>query len=236
MAALPGSRPRRQVPVAHRRVEAAPQRPKNGKTAQRQGFNGLHIAVLMVCLLVIVLMLNNPLQNYFEQRAEIQRLTAEKVRKIEQKEQWLADIERYKDEHYVQEQARLRLGVIAPGERAYRIIAPPVAAPPAGPVTPNGTPTDELGPWWQVMWDSIADPESAPVLPQEQADTAPDSETTGKQPGEQAGVPADQPPVEDLQDGLPAVTIPDPAEQSIDEPLPPEPLPAGDDQSPAAEG
>ncbi|MBN9644770.1 septum formation initiator family protein [Corynebacterium mendelii] len=167
MAPLPSKRSRRPVPVAHRRDNQAA-RSRTGSRLRLSDFKftALQMGVLGLCAVMIVLMISMPVRNYFQQRGEIARLTASVEAKQAEKQRLLDEIDKQRSDAYLKEQARVRLGVIEPGETAFRIMVPVPEDPADGPTTPDGTPTGELGPWWEVMWDSIADPGAAPVLPE----------------------------------------------------------------------
>lgn len=132
------------------------------------------LLIVMVTIMVLI-MITVPLRNYMEQRAEISRLNASISELSNRKTQMETDLEKYRSEAYVKEQARRRLGVIEPGETAYRIIDPTLEnqgqttdATPAAPSTPA---------WYTTLWNSLTTPEIV-----EPAETTPKNDKLPLQP------------------------------------------------------
>lgn len=92
-----------------------------------------------------------PLRNYYEGRSEIARAQASIEALQERKEQLEADITRHEDPVYAEQEARRRLGVLAEGETAWRIIDPRMTQNPA--ITSEEAPDDRE--WHQFLWDSL---------------------------------------------------------------------------------
>ena len=69
-----------------------------------------------------------------------------------------SDLNRYQSEAYIREQARLRLGVIEPGETAFRIVDPALDTDTS--VTSAGNEEEPLGAWYENLWDSVTKPEA----------------------------------------------------------------------------
>lgn len=117
------------------------------------------LAIVIVVIIVVLVMITVPLRNYMEQRAEIARLNASISHLTEQKKTIEAEIDKFQSEEYVREQARIRLGVIEPGEIAFRIIDPALE---------NNRQTGESlhandgsgDAWFNILWDSISTPEA----------------------------------------------------------------------------
>lgn len=115
------------------------------------------IVALAVVVLLILVAVAIPLRNYFQQRSEIAHTEASIVAKEEQIEGLNDELDRYQSEAYVREQARLRLGVIDPGETAFRILDP--ALENDATVTSDGTEAEPRGTWYETLWDSVTEPE-----------------------------------------------------------------------------
>ncbi|RNE48693.1 hypothetical protein C5L39_08610 [Corynebacterium alimapuense] len=105
-------------------------------------------------LIIVLFTITVPLRNYFQGRSEITRLNETIASQQLEKERLLGEIEQYEDDSYLQEQARNRLGLIEPGETAFRIIDPRMDQ--------NDTATtsqEELAAqrtWFEILWDSVA--------------------------------------------------------------------------------
>ncbi|AGF71978.1 septum formation initiator family protein [Corynebacterium halotolerans] len=151
----PRERPRRRrtVPVSSRDAEGAARR-KPRRPKVRLGT--AEIGVLVVVTILILAAIAVPLRNYFQGRSEIARLNESIAAKELEKELLLEEIERYNDEAFIREEARRRLGLIEPGETAFRIIDPAMEQDPA--TTTSEDEGDEPKPWYEILWGSIAEP------------------------------------------------------------------------------
>lgn len=151
---------------------------------------------ILAVVLIAVLMNIQPLKILVGQRTESARLQQSVIAKLERVEALKNDIATYNSDEYVAEQARLRLGVIAPGEQAYRIMDPRMQVDDRisdQPLTDNG-PT---GPWFATVWDSLAT----------RADGDPDGEQTSdainlpdvsvEEEGTEEATPAESPATEE---------------------------------------
>lgn len=146
---------RRAVPVVNRNSKRS--KPQ-AKVRPRVRVNSRGVVALAVVVVVVLLVILLPLRIYMQQRAEIVRVTAQIQANEAEKQRLLAEIEKYNNPAYVQEQARARLGVIEPGELAFRVIDPSLQA--------RGTElqdtTENLpgeSPWFEQLWDSVTIPE-----------------------------------------------------------------------------
>ena len=120
-------------------------------------------AVLITVVLVVLIAVAVPLRNYYEGRSEIARAQSSIEALEQQKGELEADIKRYQDPGYVEQEARRRLGALEEGEQAWRIIDPRMT--PSNPLTADGASDDRS--WTEVLWDSLrtapaAEPETAP--------------------------------------------------------------------------
>lgn len=164
------------VPVASRdraQREQAEARKKRGRAKplilqQDLASTGILIAVILTVLIAIAV----PLRNYYEGRSEIARAQASIEALQQRKDELEADIARHEDPVYVEQEARRRLGVLAEGESAWRIIDPRMTQNPT--ITSEEAPDDRE--WHQFLWDSLREipeaeaPEEAPAeapLPEE---------------------------------------------------------------------
>lgn len=149
------NRPARRttVPVSSR--DARDGKPAASRTRVRRP-NLWVVAVIVTVVLIVLLAIGVPLRNYYQGRTEIARLNESIVAKQEEKDRLLDEIERYEDEEYIRQEARRRLGVIEPGETAYRIIDPRMDTD-GSLSTPHGA-EETLDPWYVTLWESISEP------------------------------------------------------------------------------
>ena len=116
-------------------------------------------------ILTVLIAIAVPLRNYYEGRSEIARAQASIEALQQRKDELEADIARHEDPVYVEQEARRRLGVLAEGETAWRIIDPRMTQNPA--ITSEEAPDDRE--WHQFLWDSLREipeveaPEEVPV-------------------------------------------------------------------------
>lgn len=165
-----GSRKRRApktVPVASR--DRAQQKRREEKAARARGRQrareriqnadlksaGILLAVVLVVLVAIAV----PLRNYYEGRGEIARANAAIEALEAQKRSLESDIARYEDPAFVEQEARRRLGVLAEGETAWRIIDPRMTQNPA--ITTDEAP--DTREWQEFLWDSLREIPEAPT-------------------------------------------------------------------------
>lgn len=157
---LPQARSVQRQQERRQRVHTAPARMARSFVTLPQKINPLATVISIVLVIFLALSIATPLRNYFEQRAEIARLD-EKIHAQEQRKNELTDeLNRYNNEDYIKEQARTRLGLIEPGESAYRIISPRIKSTAPGEGV-NGDDEKQQGEreWYQKLWDSLSVPE-----------------------------------------------------------------------------
>lgn len=147
---------RTRVPVSHRTTPRTHPRRTAPVTVRRLDIPSL--AVIGVVVLLILGAIYVPLKNYFDGRTEIARLNESIAAKEIQKQELIDEIARYDDEEFVKQQARRRLGVIEPGETAWRIIDPRMD--PETQVTTSADDESIQPEWYEVLWDSVATPPS----------------------------------------------------------------------------
>ena len=176
---------RTTVPVASRAADRkATSKSKTspaGTGRNRLDLVGFGVLVLVALLILAVIAV--PLRNYYQGRTEIIRLDESIMAKQDEKERLLTEIDKYKSDAYIEQEARRRLGVVEEGEVAFRILDPEITS--GDSVTTDEQAEAESRNWHEVLWDSIAE--------------APDPEATNYSPGEQTpaeeipagGAPAD---------------------------------------------
>lgn len=137
-------------------------------------------AILIAVLIAVLLAIAVPLRNYYEGRSEIARLN-DSIAALEQRKTELeTEIAKYDDPEYVKQEARRRLGVMEPGETAWRIMDPRMTQ--GENITTDQAPDDRS--WPEVLWDSLREvpaPE-APAPPADQAAEAPAASAPAEQP------------------------------------------------------
>lgn len=146
-----------RVPVKNRRSDAKLRAAKNTKRPLKIGV--VELIVLIAVLIIFLLTIALPLRNYFEQRNEIKEVSASIAQKQKHKDELLGELDRYKNKAYLDEQARNRLGVIAPGEVAFRIIDPTMTNDDT--LTSTTTEDEKMGPWYEALWGAVATPAEA---------------------------------------------------------------------------
>lgn len=194
---LPQARSVQRQQERRQRVHTAPARMARNFVALPQKINPLATVISIVLVIFLALSIATPLRNYFEQRAEIARLD-EKIQSQEQRKRELTDeLNRYHNEDYIKEQARTRLGLIEPGESAFRIISPRIKSTAPGETVAEDDPNQQgEREWYQKLWDSLSVPEPTPEeIKQEQEQshlpTLPGPNEEKKQQEQQAPAPAE---------------------------------------------
>lgn len=148
-----GSRRRStRVPVASRDAERAAKKQKRRRTDLLKG-DIVGVAVLITVVLVVLIAIAVPLRNYYAGRAEIARLNESIAAKEREKARLEEDLERYSDPEYVKQEARRRLGMMEPGETAWRIIDPRMEGTTI--TSEQAEDPDAHAPWNEVLWNSL---------------------------------------------------------------------------------
>ena len=141
---------RRVVPVVHR--EEAPRGPS--LQVPRVTLSGTTILVVLVAIMSVLWLISVPVRNYLQQRAEIARVSASIAHLENTKADLVEQVEKYQSEEYIKEQARIRLGLIEPGETAFRVVDPAFDNPGATEELDGGATAQ--GPWYAIVWDSVS--------------------------------------------------------------------------------
>ncbi|MBK3625442.1 FtsB family cell division protein [Streptomyces asoensis] len=123
-------------------------RSQTKRQARRSRLTG-RAALLAMVLCTLIVALAYPMRQYVSQRAEIADLEREKQRAAERVEQ-LRDLKaRWQDDAYAEQQIRLRLHYVLPGETGFVVIDPDAARQSRA----------DLGaadrPWYSNVWDGV---------------------------------------------------------------------------------
>lgn len=123
-------------------------RSQTKRQARRSRLTG-RAALLALVLCTLILALAYPMRQYVSQRAEIADLHREKEQARERVEQ-LRDLKaRWQDDAYAEQQIRLRLHYVMPGETGYIVIDPDAA---------EQSRADQGAadrPWYSNVWDAV---------------------------------------------------------------------------------
>lgn len=191
-------RRRNTVPVASRAAdqkirerESAKAKELKAKTRSRMDIAG--VSVLIAVVLIILFAIAVPLRNYYDGRTEIARLNESIVAQQLEKERLQSEIERYRDPEYIRQEARRRLGLVAPGEVAYRIVDPRMSHDET--LSTDKQAEADQRDWYEVLWDSVTEEPQVSVVsgngpdaPQSAGPAAPAPEGDGaEQPAPDAG-------------------------------------------------
>ena len=117
----------RSTEARSRRARAAKDAPRQLARSFVQLKSSVNPGVLVITVLVlaaVMVSVSQPLRNYFEQRADIAEVNAKIDRQEAEKQALTEEIEKYGSEAYLKEQARTRLGLVEPGETAWRLLDP----------------------------------------------------------------------------------------------------------------
>ena len=157
---LPQARSMERNQARRRRMRQAPKRVARRFVALPSRMSPATAIVVILVVGLMALSLATPLRNYYEQRTELAQLQSTIQEQERHKAELQAELNRFENEDYLKEQARIRLGVIEPGESAYRIISPKITGA-AGADAPGAgkSPSEqeyENSPWFKKLWDSVA--------------------------------------------------------------------------------
>lgn len=130
---------------------------KSALSSRTQGKGSLSTGqtiLIGILLPFLVLTLAMPLRTFAQQRADL----AETRENIAMMEQRVADLEaqkeKYSDPAYIEEQARIRLGLIKPGETPYRLMDPALGEQLV--TNPENEKHQPEGTWHSMLWQSIS--------------------------------------------------------------------------------
>lgn len=153
--------PSRTVPVVGRERERRLAAEAKARAKQQAGpaLSAGTIVLLILVVIMVLFAIAVPLRNFYEGRSEIARAQENIARLEERKAALETEIARFEDPAYVDEVARRRLGVIAPGEAAWRVLDPRMTQAPS--ITSEEAPDERS--WPEVLWDSLRE---APEVPE----------------------------------------------------------------------
>jgi cell division protein FtsB len=136
------------------RSSASAARPVVVEPVPARNFSGRSVALLVV-LFVAAVLLAPTLRIFLDQQAELRAVQDEITTQREEQRQLTAEIARWDDPAYIQQQARDRFNLVMPGEKAYMVIGGDEAA--EDPVPPPASPgqVNPDMPWADALWDSV---------------------------------------------------------------------------------
>jgi cell division protein FtsB len=111
-------------------------------------------AILAVALASVVLAVALPFKIWVAQRGEISSLQAQTRAQQQHVAALQKQQQQWQDPAYVEQQARLRLHYVKPGEKAYIVLGRP--KPPAPSAAKHTTVVPAAtGPWYSRLWQSV---------------------------------------------------------------------------------
>lgn len=132
---------------------AASGQPRNWGARLRNDRRALWLAAIGATLVLVAVMMGGTLKAWFSQRGEIEALrdqvTAQRVEVLKLQHERA----RWDDIAYVEQQARQSLKFVRPGEKAYTVLDPEVAAPVIEGMA-SGVTSDHV-PWYGTLWSSL---------------------------------------------------------------------------------
>ncbi|MDN6509464.1 MAG: septum formation initiator family protein [Corynebacterium sp.] len=179
-----------------REVRQAPRKLARSFVELPKKVNPLVTVAVILVLAFVALSVATPLRNYFQQRAELAEVNATIERQLAERDDLNEELDRYNSEAYVREQARTRLGVVEPGESAFRLMDPRIDT--SSPPDPGMEKDDaEPDPWYTQLWGSVATPD-------DEDDGSADEGQDGDSDGGSGNLPIDPDQPEDpAQEGDP---------------------------------
>lgn len=184
-ASIPSARSVERQQQRRQRAQSAPSRIARTFVEVPKKINPVVLLMAIGLVVFLAWSIAVPARNYFEQKSELARIEAQIEGNQREKQELTEELNRYNSEDYIREQARTRLGLIEPGETAFRLISPRID---------SNSPTDDPGQedpgdtrqWYQRLWDSVSIPEEEITEPSEQA-PAPEHKlpTLPEEPAEQ---------------------------------------------------
>ncbi|MGO3362979.1 MAG: septum formation initiator family protein [Corynebacterium sp.] len=141
-----------------REVRDAPRKLARSFVELPKRINPLVTVAVVLVVAFVALSVATPLRNYFQQRAELAEVNATIERQIDERDRLNEELDRYDSEAYIREQARTRLGVVEPGESAFRLMDPRInTSSPADPGQEESA--DDPDPWYTQLWGSVSEPD-----------------------------------------------------------------------------
>jgi cell division protein FtsB len=147
-------RPRRDPASRRTRSRAATPRKATRSPAdrrRRQTTLTARAAVLAVAVASVALALALPFKIWLGQRGEIASLAAQEAQARQQVARLSAERQRWKDPAYVEQQARLRLHYVLPGQKTLVVLGHRSGSGTKPATTPSPPSTS---PWYSQLWQS----------------------------------------------------------------------------------
>lgn len=163
---LPRARSIERQERLRERAQAAPRRAVRSFVQLPKKVNPMVLIAAAIVVIFLAVSIAQPLRNYFEQRAELAQINSQIAQQERERDRLTEELNRYDNEDYIREQARTRLGLIEPGESAFRIMSPEIHANAPGSTPSADEEVAERGEWYQQLWDAISIPEEE-ALPSE---------------------------------------------------------------------
>lgn len=114
-------------------------------------------ATLLLLMVAAVLALSiNPARELWRQWQEMRRLEADLGTLRTENEKLRRELERLKTDAYIEQEARARLGLVKPGERAYVIVPPKQESPKPQAQSQKSQKKASKKTIWQKIWDSVS--------------------------------------------------------------------------------
>lgn len=136
---------------------------------RRSGVLSARSAAVLSVVVVLLMTLALPAKAYITQRARIAQLEAQ----VAWHNQRIAELsvahERWKDPAYIEAQARARLHYVRVGQVGYVVLADQGSQEAEVTTTRPAAQLPDGGPWWSILWGSVADtaePKSKKAAPQ----------------------------------------------------------------------
>ncbi|MCB0914332.1 MAG: septum formation initiator family protein [Actinobacteria bacterium] len=113
----------------------------------------VRVGIVALVALVIALSLAVPLRSFVRQSDDNAALAAEVAAKERSIAELQADVERWRDDAFVEEQARSRLNYVYPGETAYVVVDADGDTP--GKLPTKAAAEQQSGSWYERFWTSV---------------------------------------------------------------------------------
>ncbi|HIW96453.1 MAG TPA: septum formation initiator family protein [Candidatus Corynebacterium gallistercoris] len=168
-ARLPRARSVERREERRARAQQAPRRVARSFVQLPKKFSPKGLIIAAGLAIFLAFSISTPLRNYFEQRSELAEINSTIAAQEQRKAELTDELNRYSNEDYIKEQARTRLGLIEPGESAFRIISPSINSSAPDPALDDEAAEDDKR-WYTKLWDSISIPED---------ELTPEESTTG---------------------------------------------------------
>jgi cell division protein FtsB len=110
----------------------------------------------MLMVAAVLALSVNPARDLWRQWHEMRKLEADLIALRRENEKLKVELERLKTDAYIEQEARARLGLVKPGERAYVIVPPKQESPKPQTQSPKSEKKVSRKTIWQKIWDSLS--------------------------------------------------------------------------------